>query len=590
VALTAAITAWCLLIAAVLVALAGPFSFPSLHLSISGPSRLLAAAGVLIAMALAVSGPRALLTALSASDAPYVTTFLLVIVLVSGVLVSRGATSVGGADSAGYLAQAARWQAGRVRVPLPLAIPGLRAAASIQSSLGFRPDPDGTATVPSYPPGLPWLQAAALRLGHEPAAVRGVPLVAAIAALAGVFLLALPHAGVAGAALAAALLASLPPFLFQALQPMSDVPALAAWLLALAFASRRGTAALVVSALLTLTAILIRPNLAPLAAVVCWQAFAPTTDAQDAVSRDPRRHRLTRAAVVALGAGIGVAAVGIAQAMLYGSPLHSGYGRASELFSLAHVAVNVMLYPRWVIEAIAAPTVLALVAGAGLLALRSIRSPALRPPLLMAVLTVVLYLVYAPFDSWTYLRFVLIPLAIGVAGAAVLCGAAWRRLHAAARAPVFGAALLLLAIPNLQRARELGVFDVRAREWRYQAAGTFVRDHVPPDAVVVAAQHSTSVPYYSGRHILRADLLDATSLAAVVEWAAGERRPVAFVFDTTEVAAWHTRVGRDGIAAIDWPPRAEIGRPVATRVWISDDRAAYLSGAQAPTTRLVAMP
>ena len=41
--------------------------------------------------------------------------------------------------------------------------------------------------------------------------------------------------------------------------------------------------------------------------------------------------------------------------------------------------------------------------------------------------------------------------------------------------------LLAVALPNLRLARELTVFNVRAREYRYVAAGRFVADQLPAD-------------------------------------------------------------------------------------------------------------
>ena len=68
--------------------------------------------------------------------------------------------------------------------------------------------------------------------------MRGLPWLAAMVGLMAAWLIAVPRTGYPGAALVVTSLATLPPFLYQALQPMSDVPALAAWLLALALASR----------------------------------------------------------------------------------------------------------------------------------------------------------------------------------------------------------------------------------------------------------------------------------------------------------------------------------------------------------------
>ena len=81
----------------------------------------------------------------------------------------------------------------------------------------------------------------------------------------------------------AALVATSPVFLYQLMNAMSDVPVTAAWTLALvlAIARRPLTAGLAMSA-----AIAIRPNLAPLAALLClwtassdgWRAVTPFRD------------------------------------------------------------------------------------------------------------------------------------------------------------------------------------------------------------------------------------------------------------------------------------------------------------------------
>ena len=83
--------------------------------------------------------------------------------------------------------------------------------------------------------------------------------------------------------------------------------------------------------------------------------------------------------------------------------------------------------------------------------------------------------------------------------------------------------------------------------------------------MIVAVQHSASAPYYSGRPVIRPDLLVTEAFGALVAWADRERRPLVFVLDESEPATLRHRFGDAGLAALDWPPRAEIGRPVATR-------------------------
>jgi hypothetical protein len=53
---------------------------------------------------------------------------------------------------------------------------------------------------------------------------------------------------------------------------------------------------------------------------------------------------------------------------------------------------------------------------------------------------------------------------------------------------------------------------MREGEQKYPRVGGFVREQLPATAFVMAAQHSGSITYYSGRPTLRWDLLDAASL------------------------------------------------------------------------------
>lgn len=576
-ALPLAVLAWVAFAVAMLVAVVGPIAVPPLALSISSPSRL-----VVLALASAAAavwlrgGVGVLLDDLARDRAPYAATFALVIASLLAAQYSLGAISVGGADSAGYLAQARRWQTGRLHEPLPLTIPGL-ADPWVQSPLGTRPDASGTATVPTYPPGLPWLQAAALGLAGEAVAIRALPAVAGAIALGALWLIAVPRTGRPGAAVAVACVAALPPFLYQALQPMSDVPALAAWLLAMALAGRVSTIARIGAVVATVAAVLVRPNLAPLVLAVAWQASVTGK-------------RLVSALPILAGAALGVASVAAVQAYLYGSPWQSGYGRASELFALSYIPVNFTVYAAWLREGIAWPSLVALVIGIVWLVARAIGQQTWRPLALMTVLTALLYAVYIPFDSWTYLRFVLVALALAPVGAAHLLGLLESSRHARWTFPVTAALVLSVTLPNLHLARELGVFGVRAREYRYQAAGTFVRDDLPTNAVIVATQHSASAPYYSGRPVIRPDLVSPDGWRSVIAWAARDRRPLVFVLDEAEPAMLRQRFGEDGIAALDWPPRAEVGRPVATRVWVDGDRDTYLAGGGVKTMRLTEIP
>src|SRR5262249_33599188 len=89
-------------------------------------------------------------------------------------------------------------------------------------------------------------------------------------------------------------------------------------------------------------AVLVRPNLAPLSAVIgltlVWRRDI-----------DWRRGG-TMAAAFGAGLAPGVGTVALLQTAMYGGPLTSGYGRLSNLFNLAHVPPNAARYARWLIE------------------------------------------------------------------------------------------------------------------------------------------------------------------------------------------------------------------------------------------------
>jgi hypothetical protein len=239
---------------------------------------------------------------------------------------------------------------------------------------------------------------------------------------------------------------------------------------------------------------------------------------------------------------------------------------------------------------VAWPARLVLLAGSTGLVWCAVRQSAFRAPAAMLAAVIALYLVYIPFDSWTYLRFVLVPLALAPLGAAYALRTLQESRFRRWTFPVTMCVLLAVALPNLRLARELTVFSVRAREHRYAAAGRFVADQLPATAVIVAVQHSASAPYYSGRPVIRPDLLAPEAFGTLVAWAVREGRPLVFVLDEAEPATLRRRFGDTALAGLDWPPRAEIGRPIATRVWVAADRDAYRAGDRVRTTRITDIP
>jgi hypothetical protein len=154
---------------------------------------------------------------------------LLLVVAGYGVFLSRHAAfAVGGSDSSGY-ANAARRLAGGALLGRPRCLDRLGlpdGLSPIFTPLGLVPGPRPGTTAPLYPIGFPAHFAAAGRFAGWDV---GPFLVSPVAAAACLILLYFVGRKLALTRLwsfaAAVVLAAFPPFLFQAVQPMSDVVA-----------------------------------------------------------------------------------------------------------------------------------------------------------------------------------------------------------------------------------------------------------------------------------------------------------------------------------------------------------------------------
>lgn len=471
-----------------------------------------------------------------------------------------GVMVAGGADSYGYLSQAGLWRQGSLVVhqnvvrstPWP-------DAAETWAPLGYRPSPHARdALVPIYPPGLPLLMAAAQEAAGFCGAFAVVPLCGALTIwltfALGRRLFEPPAIAIAGAALVAAS----PVFLYQVMNAMSDVPATAFWTLAVVLAVRRRPSW---SGLAMTVAIAIRPNLAPLAAVlIAWMWASETSAAR-------RYDSAIRFVVGAVPAAAGIAAL---DARLYESPLTTGYGTTGDLF-VGDVATNLSNYGRWIAD-VETPIVA--------LAIVYVAAPRLFPPprvrlarLLIGgtiAATLASYVFYRPFDVWWYLRF-LLPMwpAMMLATSAAIDGVLARSLRSrgsgsaqwAARAQAIAMTAIVAAIAwhGLGVAASRSVFDLWRTERRYIDVARFVADRTEPDAVVLSHQHSGSLRFYGDRLTLRFDVLDPVWLDRALEYLQSIGRRPYLVLDGGEVDAFRRRfaaVSRAG--ALDWPPIATL--------------------------------
>jgi 4-amino-4-deoxy-L-arabinose transferase-like glycosyltransferase len=457
--------------------------------------------------------PGALARRLSWPMIPAAAVALLVFVL--GI--KYGAFAAGGSDSYGYLSQARLWAEGRSLhevQPLASVLPWPRALDTL-TPLGYTAGRRGLDIVPTYPPGLPLMMAVFSRAFGADGPFYVGPLLGALAVWLA-FALGLRLTDRPGVGIAAALvLATSPPFLFGLMAPMTDVPVAAIWTLALWLALNESVAGSLACGVVAALAVLIRPNLAPVGAIlgvsVLWRAW--------------RVRGLTLRAlwpVVAFLAAFAPSLVAIAllNRDLYGSPWRSGYGTLRQLYALGNVVPNLTQFVGWLAEArslyILIGTAAAIVVWPRIN--RADRAPGATRFLLGGFVAIIWlsYLLYAPFDAWWYLRFLLPIWPVSIVLAAALVAGLFARM----RLPAPSAWLVAVAVV-------IAVFGYRSHatrealgqqgEQKYAQAGRHVASATPPRAAVLAMQHSGSVRYYGGRLTIRYDMLDPEWLDRAVD-------------------------------------------------------------------------
>jgi hypothetical protein len=504
----------------------------------------------------------------------------------------------GGSDSYGYVSQAHLWATGRMREVLRLvddlapAIPG-----EALVPLAYNLAADRRTMVPVYSPGLPLVMAAFELTAGARAVFWVTPLLGGIA-VGATYLLARRAGGRVAGAIAAVLLATSPAFLLQlTAAPMSDLPAAAWWTLALALsaggASERRAASPMVSipspaaitaiaaALAAALAILTRPNLAPAAivplALLGWRAARERRTAPGLASTSVAA-RWGRFLVVAGGVAAASLAVAAINAQLYGSPLSSGYD-VRGLFGLEHARPNLARYPALLTE-METPVIWLAVAAPWLLARRRVRArpsdpaiaaradDALASAIAAAALVVVVfacYLFYPGFDAHATLRFLVpaLPALFALLATAVVI--ATEPIAPAWRALAVTAIVVVLGVQGVVYAQRNSAFDTWG-EYKYELAGDAIARRLPPNAVLLSMQHSGSVRYYSGREIVRWDLLPPRRLGGLVRRLRRRGYHAYVLLEPWEVPEFQQRFAKSPLGALDWPPAIELEH-VGVRIW-----------------------
>jgi hypothetical protein len=495
---------------------------------------------------------------------------LLLAVFAAGI--RWGTFAAGGSDSYCYVHQARAWATGQLRVVEPLALEAPWPDAPLTfAPAGHIPSPTVPGAIaPICPAGLSLAMVPFVWAGWAGQAERPSRLPFVVVPLFGVllvwstYLLGARFSRRVGLA-SALLLACSPAFLFQLMQPMSDVPAAALWVLAASTATSGKRRSPLMAGLSTSAAIAVKPNLLPMGVVLgLFLLFRPDR---------LWRARARDAAMFAAASLPGCLLVAVVQAMFYGSPLRSGYGALPTLFAAEHIVPNAVRYATWMWQS------------HGFVWLLVLATPVLLPGWLttllvsLVVVNIACYLPYAVFNDWWYLRFLLPAIAILLVMAIAVVDALlhlWRKPLWLAH--VFA---IVICVFFIREARARSVFDLHRLEARYQRAGLYVDSHLPADALVVTSWESGSIRYYGHRNTLVWDALDPAWLDRAIAYVRMRGDEPYLLFERWEEPIFRQRFAGSTIARLDWPPAAEIAGQV--RIYRPDDRERYLEGTGVPT-------
>ena len=493
--------------------------------------------------------------------------------------VVRGTWAVGGSDSSCYALMAVALADGRLQPSSPLAIeaPWPDASRTLAPG-GFIPSPvRPDAASPICAPGFSVLLAPLAAVFGRDAIFFLIPIAGAVLVLSS-FVIARALAGGMAGATAAILTATTPIVLYQVVQLMNDVLAAALWLAALALlidkpsasapgatAARKGWSPQVVSGLLIGLAILVRPNLAPLALLF---AGVPL------VLRHPQPFRAMTATAIA--AVPGVALTLWLNFALYGSAVASGYGDATQLFSTAHIQDNLTHFGRALLQTQYLVPLLGVIAPVVFGGDQRRLSVVL---LIAAVLVCGIYLLYQPYPDWSYLRFLIPALVLLL----ILTSAAAVELASRARmGGLIPIVAVLLAILGTRAAGDRHAFALQRLEGRYRDMAELIAERLPQNAVLITVWQSGSVRFHAGRDAVLWDSLDPASLDRAVAWLTARGRQPYFLFERREEPEFRNRFrGHAEYGALDWPPRLDLNRQV--RIYDPADRARFLAGEKYPT-------
>ena len=433
----------------------------------------------------------------------------------------------GGADSSGYLNSARLLASGRLTAELrtpPEFGPQLQLRRMQFQPHGFAPVEGIPGISPTYAVGVPLhLALAGLVFGWAAG-----PIVMEVASALAAVVLCYAIARRIGldrtlAAAGAVMLAAYPVFLFTSIQPLSDTLA-TTWCLAAVFAALRSREhagwAVACGAAFALAVLVRSTNALLLPALLVLLGF-----------------NLRHLTLFAAGGAPSAVWLGCYNHAIYGGALRSGYVNIVAAFRWEYGAPTLLHFAKW--TALLLPTVV-LVLPIFAVARRECRTPILLAlGLWFGTFTGVYAFYEVSHEVWWALRFIL-PATPALVLLTLLGVDALVRRRSAANAPRLRAvAATLLAAWAIalgwRGTNTLHVLLTKTYEQGYADAAEAALTRFPRDALVLAAQHSGAIYYYTHFPVLRWDLVEPAQFDAFRALAESASRPIcALLFDVEE--------------------------------------------------------
>ena len=177
---------------------------------------------------------------------------------------------------------------------------------------------------------------------------------------------------------------------------------------------------------------------------------------------------------------------------------------------------------------------------------------------------------YAQFESWTYLRFLLPALAAAMVAVAALWGVLAMRMSPPVRVAVLTGLVMAVAAGNVASATRHQVFRFAERQQRGAVIGERLAATLPVNAVVIAGEHSGTMRYYTGRSVLRWDLVAPAAMPEAIERLRLNGYQLWVVLDDWEEEPFRRKFPALAALSLDYPPAIESapGVGVRARAWL----------------------